>query len=113
MSFQLHYFEWTAGANIRQITATSGAPGHYGAYPSYYPSPSAGTNYPSTAQNIGWTSSVMSTFSNPVNIIPGSIGPVKYYPIHDGPFKGLVDSYQSEDSGTLIHQWSKWEDLYA
>ena len=112
MDFQLHFFEWkyTFGG-VKPITAADGSPGFYGTYTAgeFFPSPSAGKNsvveYPAAgANNIAWTGANKNYFSkiasatvdtglqagssDPVieSFLPGSVGPIKFYPADVGPF---------------------------
>ena len=96
-------------SNIKQITPTNGSPGFYGGYDSkYYPSPSAGTNYPTSAANIGWSTSTKDQFRDITKIGPGSVGPIKYYNKYSSVFNGDVSSYQEMDSGILMQDWHRW-----
>jgi hypothetical protein len=89
--------EWTyTYGGVLMLPATTVTPGYYGAYSTAFPSPSSGTNYPSATANIGWTSTNKdyfadySTGANPLNraesILPGSIGPINFYPTDVGPY---------------------------
>lgn len=47
------------------------------------------------------------------NIIPGSIGPIKYYTKNAGPWKGDTNAYQSMDSGILFADWKRHNDTFT
>ena len=47
------------------------------------------------------------------NIIPGYIGPIKYYTLNPGPWQGDTNAFQSMDSGILIADWKRHNDTYT
>lgn len=95
---------------IKPVVVSSATPGFYGDYNSkYYPSPSAGTNYPTSGGgNIGWSSSTKDQFRDVTKIGPGSVGPIKYYNKYPSVFNGDPNSYQEMDSGILFNDWHRW-----
>ena len=76
-----------------------------------YPSPIAkntgSPDFPTTA-NLGWAAPNMQYFHDISNKIPGSVGPVRYFPTNPGAFKGAKDAYIEIDSGVLFNDWQRY-----
>ena len=108
------------------MTAADASPGFYGNYAAspntvtagntrFFPSPSAGTNYPDSTVNIGWAptgTNTINDFTDPQVILPGSIGQIGYFRKEVGPFKGDAESFMIVDSGILFADWNRWSTAY-
>ena len=99
------------------MTYTDVTPGFYGNYkdsatPSpnnlFYPSPSAGTNFPDSTNNIGWAAANLNKFVDPSNIVPGSIGMIKYYHTKPSPFTSTAKFNLEYDVGLLFNEYALW-----
>jgi hypothetical protein len=95
MAFQFHFFEWMYSyGGVVPITAATVTPGFYGDYATFFPSPSASTNFPDSTNNIGWASTNKEHFvTNVATTLPGSVGPIKYYSKDLSSFQGEANAY--------------------
>ena len=103
--WQFHFMDFSSAvSSLKTLKAANAGPGFYGAYPDVFPSPIGGTSdFPDSATDISWPAPTgMDYFSNPTQIIPGSIGKMNYYLGQSGPFKGHADAWKTMDTGMLF-----------
>lgn len=64
--------------------------------------------FPADPKHLGWSAPNSGYFHDISNKIPGTVGPIRYWPTNTGSFKGAVDSYIEVDSGVVFNDWQRY-----
>ncbi len=111
----------SGAATVKLLPATDLTPSFFGAYGTYqattmensFPSPiainPAGGSPTSmvfpVGAGLGWSAPNSGYFHDTSNRVPGTVGPVRYWPTNAGSFKGKQDAYIEVDSGLIFNDW--------